>query len=127
MLSYLFSLTPGPVATTNPVMLLLLILSVVLIVASGILKWWRARASAIAKKLSKTWSLVSLIFGLAGFVFAVCRLQGIEVLSMRFLWILWVALLGGYCYLQYRIFKARYYQVLPKEQRPVDLREKYLP
>ncbi len=127
MFSYLFSLSPAPVALTNPVMLVLLIVSILLILASPVIRWRRKAASPIAKKLSKTWPVVSLGFGFAGFVFAVCRLQGIEFLSMRVLWVVWLVLLGGYLYLQYRLFAARYYQVLPKQATQEDPRQKYLP
>jgi hypothetical protein len=126
-ITYLFALNPGGVGYGSPTMLLGLVLCAALIAASFVLRKRRlGYTQPLLKKLSKSWPNVALIFGLAGFVLVVSRVEGIQFFAMRFLWLLWAVLLGLYAYLQRRIFKSRYYEVLPK-QVVVDPRDKYLP
>jgi hypothetical protein len=126
-ISYLFGLNPGGVGYGSPSMLFLLLLSLATIGVSVYLRKRRGGyVQPLLKKLSRTWPTVTLVFGIVGVVLVVCRVEGIQIFAMRFLWVLWFALLGVYAYLQRRIFRSRYYEVLPR-QTVVDPRDKYLP
>jgi len=54
------------------------------------------------------------------------RVEQIQFLAMRFLWVLWGALLLAYVVFQILRFRARNYVVLPSV-RTDDPRDKYLP
>lgn len=65
-------------------------------------------------------------YGLIGLFLVVSRVEEISYVSMRFWWVVWVVSLVGYLFMQFKVFKARHYEVLPSEQSN-DPRDKYLP
>lgn len=126
-LSYLFWPNLGTGSYGSPTMIILLAVSAGFVVASFIVRWWRAKkASPTARRLSGSWPSAALWFGLVGVILVVSRVEGIQFLSMRFLWILWAAALALYGYFQMRRFRLQHYEVLPRMQED-DPRAKYLP
>lgn len=126
-LTYWFYPNPGNADYGNPKVLLLLALCVLMIAGSFGLSAWRNRqANPVTKKLSRSWAMAALWFGVVGLVLAVSRVEQIQFIAMRFLWVLWAGFLIAYVVLQVRIFRARHYQVLPRET-VVDPRDAYLP
>lgn len=126
-LRYLFWPNPGFAAYTDVDMLGLLGLCVLLIVASFALSFWRRKQSnPLTRKLSASWASVAFWFGLVGVVLVVARVEDIQFLAMRFLWVLWAVLLLAYVFLQARVWRARHYEILPTETRH-DPRDAYLP
>ena len=127
ILSYLFWPNPPAPAYNSPKVLLVLAICAGLVVASVIVRKWRAKTpNPVARRLSRSWSGALLLFGLVGFFMTVCRVEGIQILSMRFLWVLWAVAAALYAFVQIQFFRARHYEVLPKE-RVNDPRDKYLP
>jgi hypothetical protein len=53
-------------------------------------------------------------------------MESVGFLSIRFLWVFWIAVLALYLLVQVRVFRARHYEVLPS-QRTDDPRSRYLP
>jgi hypothetical protein len=89
---------------------------------------WRGRLqNAVTKKLSRTWAAISLWFGITGVVMVVARVESIQFLAMRFLWGVWGVLLLLLVALQWRVFRMRHYQVMPRATAKDDPRAKYLP
>lgn len=128
MLTYLFWPNPQAPAYNSPKVVILLLLCAVLIVGSFAVKRWRSKqANAITRKLSRSWANACLWFGLTGFFLAVCRVEGISYLSMRFWWFVLGASAAFYIGFQIKIFRMRHYEVLPKEKQEEDPRAKYLP
>ena len=133
MLAELFTLTywfwpnPGNADYTSPKAIALLVLCVAAIVASIVLPRLRNRwTNPQLKKLSRTWAAACAWFGGIGLVLVICRVEEIQYLAMRFLWVLWGAALLAYLALQVKLYRARYYEVLPNA--PVhDARAPYLP
>lgn len=126
-LSYLFWPNPGNATYQSPKGLALLVFCAALVIASFALRFWRTKlTNSMTRKLSRSWPSAAFWFGLTGLVFVVSRVEGISYLSMRFLWVLWFVGLVVYLYAQWRLFRARHYEVLPREESH-DPREKYLP
>lgn len=127
-ITFLFALNPGRAEYGSPSMLGLLSLCAGLIVLSFAIKFWRGRVTnSITRKLSRTWGSISFWFGVAGIVLVVCRVENIQLLAMRFLWVLWAALFLFFLVIQIKIFRSRHYEVLPRATAPEDPRAKYLP
>ena len=128
MLSYLFWPNPPAPAYSSPKVLLVLLLCAFLVAASFGLKRWRNKQSnAVTRKLSRSWSVAALWFGLVGLFMVICRVEGISYLSMRVWWFVWMIAFVLYVVLQIKLFRARHYEVIPQEKREEDDRDKYLP
>lgn len=126
-LSYVFDPFPPMEPYGSSQTMPFLILSLGLIVAAFILSAWRKRtANVVTKKLSRAWPTAAGLFGGIGLILVISRAENIQYISMRFWWIVWFALGSLFVYLQYRVFKARHYEVLPTEHVS-DPRDKYLP
>lgn len=126
-LTYLFWPNPGNVYYSSPKVMLVLIVALLMIVGSFALSWWRKnKASAAVRKVSKAWAPSLLWFGLTAVILAVARVEQIQFVAMRFLWVIWGALILVIAYFQVRVYRNRYYEVLPTEN-VVDPRSKYLP
>lgn len=126
-LTYWFYPNPGNADYGNPKVQLLLALCVLLMAGAVGIRFWRNRQpNPITKKLSRSWAVASLWFGIVALVLTVSRVEQIQFFAMRFLWALWVIALVAYIILQVRVFRARHYQVLPRET-VVDPRDPYLP
>ncbi|MFA6038926.1 MAG: hypothetical protein WCV62_06795 [Candidatus Peribacteraceae bacterium] len=127
LLLYIFYPNPGNATYGSTSMLTFLALSLVLLVLAITIRSWRAGLQSPAtKRLSRSWSATSFWFGIIGLILVVSRVEKIQFLAMRFLWVLWGLSLLVYIAFQIRQFHARNYQVLPS-QRFSDPREKYLP
>ena len=126
-LIYLFWPNPGNATYESPKALALLVFCAVLVVGSLAIRFWRkSLKNSVTRKLSRSWPAASFWFGLTGLILVVCRVEGISYLSMRFLWVLWGLSLLLFLYFQVKLFRARHYEVVPREER-MDPREKYLP
>ncbi len=124
---YLFYPNPGNAQYGSMDMVTLLALSLGLLVLALTLRSWRSSVeNSVTRKLSKTWSSTSFWFGVVGLVLTVARVEQIQFLAMRFLWVLWGAAVFVYLFYQFRKFRARHYQVLPS-QTSEDPRMKYIP
>ncbi len=126
-LTYLFWPNPGNADYTSPKALVLLLVCVLAVVASFALPRWRNRsANPQLKKLSKSWAAACGWFGWTGLVLVIARVEEIQYVGMRFLWVLWGLALLGYLFIQWKLWRARYYEILPA-QPTVDARAQYLP
>ncbi|NOS67004.1 MAG: hypothetical protein HOO67_01400 [Candidatus Peribacteraceae bacterium] len=126
-LAYLFYPNPGRLTYSSPVIIAALVACAALVVLSFAIKYWRGQVqNAVTKKLSRAWSSISFWFGLTGLVLVVARVEKIQFVAMRFLWVLWALVLILLIALQWRIFRSRHYEVLPRVGK-VDPRDQYLP
>ncbi len=126
-LIYLFWPNPGNASYTSPKALTLLIACGCLIFLSlGIRIWRRHIQSGLLRKLSRSWATASFWFGITGLIMIVSRAEEIQYLSMRFLWVLWIAIALLYLFIQVRVWRARYYEVVPQATIH-DPRDPYLP
>ena len=126
-LVYLFWPNPANATYSSPKSLILLVVCGGLLLVSIAIRMWRRRIqSGRLRKLSKSWGTASFWFGVTGLIMVVARAEQIQYLSMRFLWVVWVVLALLYLFLHVRLYRARYYEVLPTMQSE-DPREKYLP
>lgn len=126
-LVYLFWPNPANATYGNPKAMLLLVVCGLFMVASvGIRLWRRRLPSGVLRRLSRSWATASLWFGITGLIMVVARAEQIQYLSMRFLWVLWLAFFLLYLVIQVRLYRARYYMVMPTVQSS-DPRERYLP
>lgn len=126
-LRFIFYPNPGQAAYGSGSALLFLLVCVALIGGSFAIRFWRQNLSnPITKKLSRSWSFTSFWFGVVGMMLIVCRVEQIQFLAMRLWWGVWIASLLLYVFFQLRQFRARHYEVLPRE-RAHDPRDQYLP
>lgn len=126
-LRYLFWPNPGSANYGDPSIIALLLLTVGMIVSSFVLSYWRKRqTNPITRKLSVSWSRAAFWFGLFGLVMVVSRVEDIQFIAMRFLWIVWAAFLMLYVVFQYKKWRMKHYEVLPSVS-VVDPRDRYLP
>ena len=127
LLHYVFYPNPGNVTYTSPAQGALLAISLALLALAVAIRIWRRRLSnPVTRKLSRSWSAVSLWFGIVGVVLVVSRVEQIQFIAMRFWWAVWIPALVAYVALQARLFRSRHYEVLP-QVRVEDPRDKYLP
>lgn len=126
-LTYIFWPNPGNAAYTSPKAATLLLLCIVAVVMSFVLPRLRNNwQNPQLKKVSKSWASACAWFGWSGLVLVICRVEEIQYLAMRFLWVLWGAALLAYLFVQYKVYRAKYYEVIPS--RPAeDNRAQYLP
>jgi len=126
-LRFLFTVNPKGVGYGSPSMVWLFVLCGALILASFIILFWRRRLeNPVTRKLSRSWSSACFWFGMIGLLLVVCRVEQIQFLSMRFLWVLWVLCFALYAFFQVRQYRARHYKILPRVKH-VDPRDRYLP
>jgi hypothetical protein len=125
--SYLFWPNPGNTGYDNPKVIALIVVCLLLVIGSFVLSRWRGRlTNASLKKVSKSWPMACVWFGLLGLLFTVSRVEQIQFLAMRFLWVLWAAAAVLYVLLQIRMVRTRTYEVIPTEKSR-DPRSRYLP
>lgn len=106
---------------------MLLGICLLLVVLSFVIRVWRnAVRNPVTRTLSKSWSRAAFWIGVVGLIFAVSRVETIQFLSMRILWLLLGLFAVLYALLQLLRFRARHYSFLDRV-RIVDEREKYLP
>lgn len=126
-LVYLFWPNPGNADYSSPKAIALIIFCALLVVVSFGISYWRKKsANQSLRKVSKSWSSASFWFGVTGLILVVSRVEQIQYVAMRFMWVLWVLFLALFLYVQVRSYRNRYYEVIPN-QPTVDPRSKYLP
>lgn len=126
-LTYLFWPNPYAPDYSSTKVVLLLLVCVAFLFGSFALRFWRKGVTGVTKKLTRTWPSAAFCFGLVGLFLVVCRVEGISYLSMRVWWFVWAAAFVGYAFVQYKMYRARNYEVLPTEEVAEDPRSKYLP
>ncbi len=125
---YLFWPNPANAMYDSPKAIVLTSVCALMILGSFALKRWRKKMSnAPTKKLTRSWPSASLWFGLIGLFLVVCRVEGISFVSMRVWWLIWLAILIAYSFIQWKMFKARHYEIVPKQKKDASARDKYLP
>ncbi len=126
-LVYLFWPNPGNAYYDSPKAMALLLFCVALVAASLVLSVWRRKQSnQVMRRLSKSWPTAAFWFGLVGLILVVARVEQIQFIAMRILWVVWGAILLVYLFFQIKLFRSRYYTVLPTETA-LDPRAQYLP
>ncbi len=124
---YLFYPNPGNVTWSSPkVMLITAVCAAMVALSFGVRAWRKSLKNPVTKKLSRSWFAAGLTFGLSGLLLAACRVNTVQFLSMRILWVVWAILVLWYAYVQVRVFRARHY-VIVAPVREQDPRAKYLP
>lgn len=88
--------------------------------------WRKTLKNPVTKNLSATWGSALFWFGLTAAFFVVCRVETIQFLSMRALWLVWAFFAALYVLFQILNFRRRHYTVLERT-KVVDERDKYLP
>jgi glucan phosphoethanolaminetransferase (alkaline phosphatase superfamily) len=127
ILTYLFWPNPGNADYGSPKAIALLALCALMVLGSFALSWWRRnKASPAIRKVSRSWASAMRWFGIIGLLLVISRAEEIQYLSMRFLWAVWLGALLFYLFWQVRMYRNRYYEILPNEP-VVDPRSKYLP
>ncbi len=127
LLTYLFWPNPANASYSSPKAMALIIFCILLIVASVALSLWRRKmTNPVSKKLTRSWPSAAFWFGFSGLILTISRVEQIQFISMRFLWLVWLVVAVLFIAVQLRLFKARHYQVLPKKVSH-DPRAKYLP
>lgn len=126
LLTYIFWPNPGNADYTSPKALILLLLCIAAVIAAVALPRLRGNWNPQLKKLSRSWVTACAWFGGTGLVLVISRVEEIQYVAMRFLWVIWGVALFVYLFVQIRSYRARYYEVLPNA--PVhDDRAQYLP
>jgi len=127
IITYIFWPNPGNATYQSPKVVALLVICLLFVLASVIVRIWRRRlTNPVTRKLSKSWPTATLWFGVVGLFLVVSRVEQISFVSMRFLWLIWAGLLVFYLFMQYKLFRAKHYEELPKVKVD-DPREQYLP
>ena len=127
LLVYLFWPNPANAYYNSPKAIALIVVCGLLVLGSFALSFWRKRMrNSVTRKLTRSWPSAAFWFGLTGLVMVICRAEEIQFLSMRFLWVLWLALAVLFVILQIRLWNARHYEVLPTVTKE-DPMGKYLP
>ncbi len=125
--SYWFWPNPGHVPYGSTKVMTILVVCGVLVLAALLLSLWRSRLkNPMTKSLTAGWPTAALSFGIVGDLLAVSRVETIQFLSMRVLWVIWALVLALYAALQIWKFRTRHYVVLER-QKVMDVRDKYLP
>lgn len=118
---------PGAWTYSDPKVSTAIVLALVLLVGSFALSAWRRRQSnPQTRLLSASWSSASFWFGFIALFLIVCRVEYIQFLAMRVLWVVWFVALALYIFFQILQFRRKHYTVLGRPTI-VDVREKYLP
>ncbi len=126
-LTYLFRSNPGNLTYGSPYAVAVITACVALVVASFALRQWKkGSASAMVRKLGGVWANAAFWFGISGLLLIICRIERIQIIAMRFWWVVWVVLAALFLFAQWKIFRARHYQVLPRMMHS-DPRDAYIP
>lgn len=127
MLSYWFYPNPGATSYENPKVIALLLLGVVLFLSSFLVRAIVRRSqNPVLVRLARSWPSALRWFGGTAVVLTVVRVETIQFLSMRALWIVWGGALLLYFVVQWRIFRFHYYTT--QRRAPLqDPRDPYLP
>lgn len=126
-LSFWFWPNPGNADYSSPKAIVLIVLCIAAIVAAVVLPRVRnGWTNPQLKKLSRTWAAACAWFGGTGLVLVICRVEEIQYLAMRFLWVIWGAALLAYLAIQVKLYRARYYEVIPNAPMQ-DARAAYIP
>lgn len=128
LLTYIFYPNPGQFTYASAEIQVGLALCAALVLSSFGVRMWRARlTNSVTKKLSRAWSSVLFWFGVVGIVLLIARVEKIQFFAMRFAWVLWGIAFLLILFLQYKVYRARHYEVMPRAATPDDPRAKYLP
>ena len=126
-LRYWFHANPGFAEYNELDMLAAMGLCGLLLLAALLISLWRRRTSnSLSRKLSSSWATAAFWFAIVGLLFVVARVEDIQYFAMRFMWVLWTALLLLFVFVQFRKWRMRHYEVLPT-QAVHDPRDPYLP
>lgn len=126
-LSYLFWPNPPLLSYGDLRVILLLGACVLITVVPLLLTVFLGRGGgSFLRKATQSWGKAGWSFGLTGLLFTLSRVEGIQYLSMRFLWVLWSAALGIFVFFQVRAWRLWHYEVLPQLPLENPL-SKYLP
>ena len=125
-LTYLFWPNPGVASYAHPALLLLLIFCISLIAAGMTLRWLRVRMDTVTRKLTRSWPIFCIVFGATWCAFVISRVEGVQYLSMRFLWVIWIAALAFIIFLQWKLYRTQHYRI-ERVSRENSARDKYLP
>ncbi len=118
---------PGNAHYSSPKVQFLLVVCGLMVAAGPMLSYARSRLrNPMTRTLTASWAMTSFSFGLVGAVLVVSRVEMIQFLAMRILWLLWALLLSMYIVFQFVRFQRRHYVIMEK-QLVVDVRDKYLP
>lgn len=127
LLTYLFWPNPGNAGYDSPKAIALMVFCLLLIIAAFGISFWRKRQENQARRrLSRSWAAASAWFGATGLFLVIARVEQIQFLAMRFLWVLWVCAAIAYIVFQVRSYRLKYYEVIPAKKIN-DPRSKYLP
>ncbi len=127
LFSFLFWPNPANATYSSPKAIALLAVCALLMALSIVISVWRKNhKNPVTRKLTRSWGTASFWFGLTGLILVVARVEQIQFVSMRVWWVLWLAIAIFFIFLQFKLFTARHYEVLPMVKH-VDPREKYLP
>lgn len=127
-LSYWFWPNPGGWHYSDPRVQMILAACAALVLLSFVVRVWRSRfvKNPATRTLTANWFTVLLTFGLLGGLLVVCRVETIQFLSMRVLWLVLALAFTLFFVLQVIRFRRRHYVVLER-RKVIDEREKYLP
>lgn len=126
-LGYWFYPNPANATYGSPKAMALMIACALLVVIGIAIRVWRGRlANPITRKLSASWSSAAIWFGITGLIMVISRVEQIQFLSMRLLWVVWGVIAILYVFFQVRRYRSRHYTVLPKVKKE-DARDRYLP
>ncbi len=67
-----------------------------------------------------------MTFGIIGLILIISRVEDIQFIEMRFMWVLWALALAIYVVFQWFSFMRRHYTVVQK-QKVIDVRDRYMP
>ncbi len=127
MLSYWFYPNPGNVEYSNPKVILLFgVCAFLFLVSFAVSKWRKNHHNSVTRKLAKSWGAALRWFSMIAIVLIVSRVEDIQFVAMRFLWVLWGIAILGFVGLQAWLWKRKHYTVVPKTGYE-DPRAKYLP
>ena len=128
MLTYWFYPNPGSATYGSPKVMALLVLFVLLLVGSFLVSLWRSRLrNPLTRKLSRTWPAGMRWFGGIALLLIVARVEQVQFLAMRGLWVVWAVAVLAFIVFQYRLWRLRHYSVVTPEEQETDPRLKYLP
>lgn len=125
-----YILWPNPPLTTysNPKVVVLLLLAAALIAGSfAVSRWRKSLTNAVTRKLTRAYAPAMFWFGIIALFLTVCRVEGISYLSMRLWWIVLLLAAVAFVAIQYKIFRARHYEIVPQQRVTSDPKERYLP
>jgi small-conductance mechanosensitive channel len=118
---------PGGWHYNDPKVMAVLVACAALVFLSLVLRYWRKTlTSPVTRNLSASWSSALFWFGVVAAVMVVSRVETIQFVSMRLLWVIWLVSFALYFVFQIMQFRRRHYVVL-KRAHVLDERDRYLP